>query len=91
MSEGNINYIKCGKHDKRPWSIVCKHLIDGGRDWNPVPQDNDSGLNDWVCNACLKNWDKIVIENDVSMVRPVCVDCVDAMRFLFGRNGKGNK
>lgn len=45
-----MNYlIQCGDHKWAPWSIVCRHLIDGMKEWNRV--ETDEGTDWFATNA----------------------------------------
>lgn len=95
-SDEDVKWIKCGKHGvKRRWSIVCIHLLDGAStDWNEIDGGNDDGVNDWLCNKCLDRFDKLMDANHpdyLKDIRPVCVVCVDQIRFLLDRNYQPKK
>lgn len=86
----NTKLIKC-KHGWRPWSIVCVHLLNASSmEWIPLPQ-NDSEDNDWLCPACLANWEKITKEHRLDDIRAICVDCVGEIRRVFDPNYEGGQ
>lgn len=85
----NIKWIKCGKHQKRRWQIVCIHLFkDPCQEWLPLPQNEKVGaLDDYLCHKCMdtliKTEDEWSIFKDI---RPCCVNCVDEVRKVFDKN-----
>jgi hypothetical protein len=85
----NTKLIKC-KHGWRPWSIVCVHLLDANSmEWIPLPQDQGSKYNDWLCPECYRNWEKIVKDHNLEDIRPICVDCVETIRRVFDPKYEG--
>lgn len=85
----DVRYIQCGKHgEKRRWSIVCIHLLKAdSKTWIPIPTQ-DADLNDWVCPKCDERWNEFMKTGNIDDLRPICVNCVDQIRFLMDRNYK---
>lgn len=83
----DVKYIRCGKHGGlKRWSIVCIHLIEGtANNWIPIPQNTEMNRDgyDWLCAVCEADFDRMMEERDLTMLRPICIDCVKNIRAAF--------
>lgn len=69
--------IECHDHNYAPWSIVCRHLLEGTRtDWQRIPM-GPGEQDDWLCTSCAdKGPDGIRLED----ICCVCIHCVRELR-----------
>ena len=76
----SLNLIQCADHKWAPWSIVCIHLVDGGTDWNPVPNEMPEVDYDWLCDVCRNKYPDV----DVDDLKSICIHCVRELQSKAG-------
>jgi hypothetical protein len=84
----NTNFVTCSRHHGRKIEacIVCIHLLEfKSREWIPLKY-SDSDIPDWYCPECYRRYEQIVANMEYHLVRPCCVECIDAVRFLSDKN-----
>ena len=75
----NADLIQCADHKWAPWSIVCKHLVEGtSDDWRPIPSSSLEVDFDWMCPACESDHERD--QDDVENLRAICIHCVRKLR-----------
>jgi len=76
--------IQCGEGGLAPWSVVCRHLLNGtARKWVPVPAEPGRETeHDWLCPACYRRHylGGSTVDEVVCDLAAVCVHCVNELR-----------
>lgn len=73
--------IQCSDHQWAPWSLVCVHLVNGGTDWNAVPNDDSPEVDfDWLCDECYRKQPDVNVDD----LRAICIHCVRVLQAKAG-------